>query len=531
MKKRKASVFLALLLAMAMLCSACSPSNSNTSQTPADASQDLNASADVSAGNQSDTLRIVIGAEPSNIMPLSAEAGDGQWIAWCIYDRLVDYDAETGELVPSLATSWEWIDDTHVRFFLRDDAVAYDGTTITANDVLFSVQRGLEGDATAQWSMVDGNECSVEDDYTFVLGLTEAYPSIIGKLAYVATLTVIDESSCEALGGYEAAVRNPQCTSGPYFFDEWKAGEYIRLVRNDNYWGEAGFYETLEFTWVNDSTSRTMAVASGDADFAVEIGSADLTAVESYDNCIGIMLGGGGTNVLFFNVTNEYLSNELVREAIFYAIDATACNMVGTNGTSLIADSVIASSVPYYKAPDGEYDRTVNLERARELLAEAGYADGFELFMPLVAQSQAVCEAIQASLLQIGITLRLETMEIPTYLAATDTGDYDLCFQPTFSDDIVNYVKYYDDRMELNTRGGGIVGAIEDMYSILDRCRYSTDEEDNMAAWGEFQDYIRDHYLTIPIYESSVFYCANGNYEYNNFSNGHINFATVRPAG
>lgn len=82
MKKRKASVFLALLLAMVMLCSACSPSNSNTSQTPADASQDLNASADVSAGNQSDTLRIVIGAEPSNIMPLSAEAGDGQWIAW-----------------------------------------------------------------------------------------------------------------------------------------------------------------------------------------------------------------------------------------------------------------------------------------------------------------------------------------------------------------------------------------------------------------------------------------------------------------
>ena len=50
-----------------------------------------------------------------------------------------------GSLVPSLATSWEWIDDTHVRFFLRDDAVAYDGTTITANDVLFSVQRGLEG--------------------------------------------------------------------------------------------------------------------------------------------------------------------------------------------------------------------------------------------------------------------------------------------------------------------------------------------------------------------------------------------------
>ena len=108
MKKRKATIFLALLLAMAMLCAACSPSGpSGNSQEPGTTTQEPGASENVPAENQSDTLRVVIGAEPSNIMPLSAEAGDGQWIAWCMYDRLVGYDAATGELVPALATSWK----------------------------------------------------------------------------------------------------------------------------------------------------------------------------------------------------------------------------------------------------------------------------------------------------------------------------------------------------------------------------------------------------------------------------------------
>ncbi len=220
-----------------------------------------------------------------------------------------------------------------------------------------------------------------------------------------------------------------------------------------------------------------------------------------------------------------------MRKAIASVVDVNACNMIGSGGTSRVADSIIASSSSYYKAPGSDYSQTVDVEKGKALLAEAGYPNGIQLTMPTVPMAQTVCEAIQASLLQIGIELKVEVMEIPTYLAATDSGDFDIVLQPTFSDDITNYAKYYDNRMELNARGGGIVGGYEELYPVLDRCRYSTDEADNMAAWGELQDYVRDHCLTIPLYESSVSYCANGAYEYNYFSNGHINFATVRPVG
>lgn len=544
MRTKKTLSILAMLLSLVLLLSACGqtetpaeePAVEETTAAAAEpaaeepAAETAEETAEAATGVSDETLRVVITGEPVNIMPLSAESGEGHWIDWCIYDRLVNYDSETGTLVPGLAESWEWVDDTHIRFHLRQDAVAYDGSIITADDVLFSIECGLAGDANTQWSSVVGSECSVEDEFTVVIGLSEVYPSIIGKLSYVAMLTIIDESSCEALGGYEAAIRNPKCTSGAYFFDEWKEGEYIRVVRNEDYWGEPGYYKTIEFTWIEDSTARTMAVASGDSDVAVEIGSADLLAVDTYDNCASYTVGGGGTNVIFFNTTNEYLSNAKVRQAIALAVDEDYCTMVATNGTSPIADSVIPSVSSYYKAPEADYDRSVDVEKAKELLAEAGYPNGFELYMPCVGPTSSVCEAVQANLMEIGVTVNVEICEIPVFLGATDVGNFDLVVQPTFSDDIVNYTKYFDNRLELNARGGGIVGGDEALYPVIDRCKYSTDEADNLAAWGELQDFVRENDLCVPLYETTIFYCMNGDYSYKYFSNGHINLATLRPA-
>lgn len=542
MRTKKTLAILAMLLSLVLLLSACGQTESPAeepvveetttaaAEPAAETAEETTETAEPATGVSDETLRVVITGEPVNIMPLSAESGEGHWIDWCIYDRLVNYDSETGALVPGLAESWEWVDDTHICFHLRQDAVAYDGSIITADDVLFSIECGLAGDANTQWSSVVGSECSVEDEFTVVIGLTEVYPSIVGKLSYVAMLTIIDESSCEALGGYEASIRNPKCTSGAYFFDEWKEGEYIRVVRNEDYWGEPGYYKTIEFTWIEDSTARTMAVASGDSDVAVEIGSADLLAVDTYDNCASYTVGGGGTNVIFFNTTNEYLSNAKVRQAIALAVDEDYCTMVATNGTSPIADSVIPSVSSYYKAPEADYDRSVDVEKAKELLAEAGYPNGFELYMPCVGPTSAVCEAVQANLMEVGITVNVEICEIPVFLGATDAGNFDLVVQPTFSDDIVNYTKYFDDRLELNARGGGIVGGDEALYPVIDRCKYSTDEADNLAAWGELQDFVRENDLCVPLYETTIFYCMNGDYTYKYFSNGHINLATLRPA-
>lgn len=541
MRMKQTMGLLSLLLVFVMLLSACGGGSAPAPEAPAgDApaaeapapAADAPAPAPEAPAAEDETLYVTISNEPGNIFPLSAESGDGHWIDWCIYDRLINFDSDTGELVPSLATDWEWLDDTHLQLTIRDGVKAYDGTIIDANDVMYSIERGLEGDAKAQWAAVVGDECYVVDDHTIVIGLVDVYPTIIGKLSYVAMLTVVDESSVEALGGYEAALRNPKCTTGPYFFDEWVDGQYIRIVRNDDYWGEPGYYKYIQFTWKDDSTAKAMSVGAGDSNWAVEIDSADKLAVDSgmYPGCRTYTTSGGGTNVLFFNTTNEYLSNELVREAIYYAVDRDYINQVGTDNTGKVADSIISSASPYYKSPDAQ--READVAKAKELIAQAGYAENeIKLTLPAVPPTLAVSNAIAANLIEAGIDATVEQMEIPVYLAATDRGDFDLCVQPTFSDDMLNYVKYYDNRMELNTRGGGIVGGYEDMYPILDAASGEMDMDKNIEAYGELQDYVAEHCLTVPLYETTLFYAADGEYTFKHYSNGHINFSTVRPAG
>jgi peptide/nickel transport system substrate-binding protein len=394
---------------------------------------------------------------------------------------------------------------------------------------MYSVEQGLAGDATTQWKYVDGAECSVVDDTTFILGLTETHPTMINMLANIAMLTVIDESSVEANGGYEACQRDPKCNTGAYNLVEWKNGEKITLERNENYWGEPGYYKTIEFTFVNDSAARVMSLSSGQINVAVNLTGADVLSVSDPD--VVESVATGGCYVIFMNVNNEYLSNELVREAIFYAVDVNAMNQVGTTGLNQLASSLVPTSNAYYVAPDSSYDHTVDLDKAKELLAQAGYPDGFDLYMPIMAGQQSECEVLQACLLQIGINLKLEVVELPVFLAATDTGDLDFSYQRTTPDDIINMVNYFDDRLEPMSRGGGIIGGFAEMYDMIDGCRYATDETESAAYWKEFQDYTRDNYLYIPVYEDCFFSAMDGSYTFQNDQIGYINFATMRPVG
>lgn len=476
------------------------------------------------------TLRVILSAEPGSINPLMVtSAGDCNYVAQCMFDTLVFYNSATKELEPSVATGWEWMDDTHLKMTLRDDVVAPDGSTYTANDVLFTMQCGVNGDAKNNWQYVDLDECSVEDDQTIIIGLTEIHPTFISLMSNIVYFPLVDESSVEANGGWDACGRSPLCTTGPYRFDEWADGEFIRLVRNEDYWGTPGNYDEIIYTWVEDSTSRTMAIAAGDGDFAVDIDGADYNAVDSYDNCQGYVVPGSGTFVLFMNTNNEYLSNEKVREAVCLAIDAEAMRQVGAAGLGDLADSVLPSSNAYYFGAEGGYSHDTDIEKAKELLAEAGYPDGFELNFPIPSFNQMDGEVIQACLSQIGITVKLDTMEFFNYLGVSDTGEYDLAYQSTTPADVTHVLGQFDNRLPLNMRFGGIVGGFDDLNEILDVCRYSTDEEALMQGWKDFQDYIRDHYLFVPCYTRSFFYAATGDYTMACNPDGVINFARVYP--
>ncbi len=525
---KKTVKILPLLLALLMLMSACGSGASAPAEAPAAEAEAAPETEVVTTEEESDTLRVLLSAEPSNIVPQYGLLGDGQLVATTMYDTLLSYDSDTGEISAGVATSWEFIDDYHIRLTLRDDVIAYDGTVFNAYDVLYSVKVGTSGPAAVFWKAVDFEECSVEDEFTFILGLNQPYPTMTYQLVNHQMLALIDESSVAATGSDEMSAREPKYTTGAYFFDEWKEGEYIRLVRNDDYWGEKGYYKYIEFRFNSDNASRVMALAAGEADFAMDLSSVDMQSLAGYPECKTAILPTSGTQVLYMNITNEYLSNPLVREAIYYALNAEALNMIGTGGVSRIADGPYEASNAVYSAPANPVTREVNIEKAKQLMAEAGYADGFSLRFPTINANQTMAEAIQADLGQIGIDVKIEIVEMLVAMQNNDTGNFDISIAQTFTDDPVNICNYIDDRMPLNERGGGIVGGLEESYDIIDRCRVATGDEQK-AAYAELQDFVRDNYLLIPFYDFCMVYGTNGDFDVNANMVGMLCFNTAVP--
>lgn len=550
---KKLALILAIVMVFSFVMTGCGSTNNETAvtetkvdatdETPAVAADDAGEASGEASGEAADStveaesisggkvLRVILSAEPGSINPLTVtSAGDCNYIAQCMYDTLVAYNSETGALEPSVATAWEWIDDTHLQLTLRDDVIASDGSTFTASDVYYTIQCGVNGDAQSNWQYVDIDECSVVDDQTIIIGMTEIHPTYVSLLANIMYVPLVDESAVEANGGWEACARAPLCTTGPYLFNEWVDGEYIRLVKNENYWGEEPYYDELIFSWVSDSTSRTMAIAAGDADIAVEIGSTDYNSLDSYGNCVGYVTPASGTYCLFLNTENEYLKNDLVREAIACAINAEALRQVGAAGLGDLSDSVLPASSTYYFAAGDDFTHETDVARAKELLEQAGYPNGFEMNFPIPSFNQIEGEVIQACLGEIGITVKLDVIDFFSYLTISDTGAYDLAWQATTPTDVTTVLGYFDNRMAQNLRFGGIVGGFDDLNEILDICRYSTNDTELMQGWSDFQDYIRDNHLVVPCYAKSFFYAADAEYDMLYSIDGNINIASVTPA-
>ena len=172
-----------------------------------------------------ETLTIALQSEPSTLWG----AGTGKlenedvYIASALYDTLVVLDQEAWEVKPSLATSWEWLDGTHCKFTLRDDVTMTDGTPLVADDVVYSVNTWMtQSPATDTGRFLAG--AVADDEHTVTIEYTVAAPDLLIMMAW-PQFGIVSEDEVNALGGYEAASRNPVMGSGKYRFSEWVAAK------------------------------------------------------------------------------------------------------------------------------------------------------------------------------------------------------------------------------------------------------------------------------------------------------------------
>lgn len=326
-------------------------------------------------------------------------------VARTMYEGLVAFD-ENQQIIPQLAESYEAADD-HVTytFHLRQGVKFHDGEEFNAAAFVANYERALGDETLRQYRRVSTWE-SVEtpDDYTVVITLKTPNSSFLNQFTQ---FNIISPKLIEQ--GTSVIAKSPVGT-GPYTFTERVEGDHVTLAPNADYWGGAPSVNSVTFRAVPEDGSRVAMLQTGEADYIYPMPAIQASSMDGTDNIEVITMPSNVMRYVTLNTTLPQLSDVRVRQAMNYAIDKQAYIKTVFNGYAEEVYSAYPSSVQYYSAQT-PYD--FNLEKAKELMAEAGYADGFKITIwgDNTTQEQKGMQFVQQQLAQIGIEMEVLPME------------------------------------------------------------------------------------------------------------------------
>ncbi len=356
-----------------------------------------------------------------------------------IYEGLVAFKPGTTEPEPRLAESWEVsADGLTYTFHLRSGVKFTDGTPMNADAVVYSFERQFKEDHPAYdqgpwkyWgymSMSDIVDSVVAlDDMTVQMNLQKVEAPLLNNLSMEFAVIVSPTASAK----YGDDFKNNPVGTGPYKMVSWTKGDSIVLEKNADYWGENIFLDRIIFKVIPDATARWLALQKGEVDIIDLPSPEDLDAIRADANVD--LVSGAGLNVgyLAMNTAKKPFDNKLVRQAINYAInkDDIIKGVYGDSGQA--AKNPIPPTMWGYNDDIVPYE--YNPAKARELLAKAGYPNGFSTTlwaMPVVRpynpNAKKMAEVMQEQLKAVGITAEIVSYEWGTYLDKTDNGEHDM---------------------------------------------------------------------------------------------------------
>lgn len=465
--KRMAALLTAALVGASTLLGACSSSGTDTSTAAASGGE---AAAGTEAGSaqadsgeaQKSSFTMEFNADPGSLAPNSSGI-DSNFIIRCYYyEKLFDFGYDTPEIQPILAKGYEWLDDHRMQIDLWEDIYTTDGNNITAEDVLWSMEQCANSTQFVQHTRnIDFEQTEVTDPYTIVVYFKNRNQFIFNDLSRI---DITSKASFEA--SQDGMVTTP-VGSGPYIVTQYDAGTQIVLEKNENYWKTAEDHDGLIpkqnvdqiiCRFIAEDAQKTIALESGDVDYLFECPSIAISDYQNSDEINLYSINATNCEGLYFNCTEgSVCSNQLLRQAICYAVDTNAIVSSVLGGVGGIPATQIASHIAQEYQPDKEY-YPYDPEKAKELLAQAGYAEG-ELNLRLVTDNtnnrREIAEIIQQFLSQVGINVTIETIEASTSnarITETDTWDMIMSGYACVTNSVLFY--FYNQLSENNSRGG-----------------------------------------------------------------------------
>ena len=484
---------LVLAAAMALSLAACGGNQEN------------NGSGGGTAGGYKNTLTWAQGADVTSLDPHQGKETPAVQVNTQIFDTLVTVDPETNEVVPQIAESWEQTDDQTYVFKIREGIKFHDGSDLTAEDVKFSLDRARNS-AAVSYIVNFIEEVTVDDDHTVTVKTTAPYAPTLRNLA-IPFAAIVPKAVVEA--DENAFIQNP-VGSGPYKFVEWNHGDHVTLKAFDDYYAGKPETENLIMKVIPETSQRTIALETGEVDLAYDLAVNDIPKVNSDDKLTVYEIPSLTCWYVSMNMNKKPFDNPKVREAMSMAIDRQTIIDTINAGSGQTADAIIAPAVfGYYSTGVKEYNPT----KAKELLAEAGYPNGFSTTL-WVNDNQSrieMCQAMQAMLLEVGVQCNLEVLEFGSFISRTTAGDHDLAyFGWTTSSGDADY-SYYS--LEHSTQQGAAGNrsflADPDVDKLIEDARSKTNEEERKELYKELAIKLDEINNNIPVYYSSINVGAN----------------------
>ena len=444
--------------------------------------------------NEEKIITIAEKAEIKTLDPQNTVDSASLSVIQMINQRLFKID-NNGNIIPEIAEEATKVNEKTTLIKIKKDLFFSNGEPVTVDDVLFSLNRAKESPRMTQdFYMIESFE---KDDSTIKVNTFYEAGNLLHKLASmgasIMSKKALEENETNIVG------------SGMFKLKEWVAGDRLVLERNTYFKDANSNIKEIVIKFIPEANSRMIMLETGEVDIAESLLPLDFQKISKEDDkFVSVEMQSSSNMFIGFDLRDKHLADKRVRQAIAYAINNQDIVDSIYNGSATVATSPIPKITTGHNENSNPY--TQNIEKAKQLLAEAGYADGFNIVLNVNEDNQRVDTAvvIQDNLKAIGINVEIKTYQWASYVAfvenpAQEKGMFLMAWNITNDDpDELLYPLYHSSQIDAHTNV--VFYKNEEFDNLISKARETTDKEKRIELYKKAQDIIQEelpHYAIL----------------------------------
>ncbi|WP_438316252.1 glutathione ABC transporter substrate-binding protein [Sporosarcina sp. FA9] len=506
-RKHNFKWLLVLVLAMAMILAACAggsdSKDKDTSKEPDKEkdkdTEEVDEEEDATEDDGGGDLVIAVLSDASSLDPAGSNDVPSSVVQANIFETLVNRD-DDNNIIEGLAESWEAIDDTTYEFKLRQNVKFHDGEPFTADAVKANLDRIRDPEVASPryflFEMI--TDVAVVDDHTVRITTEYPFAPLLAHLSHngggMVSPKSIEADYAAITGEVKAGsvITEEPVGTGYFKFDKWTPGSEIKLVKNDEYWGDKVHVDSVTFKVIPESATRNADLERGFVHIADPVQPVEVDGINNSEHASVNQKASSSLSYIGFNTEKKPFDDPKVRLAISMMVNKEEIIEGVYDGFGIPAKGPLAPGI--FGFNDDAKPTEYNVEEAKKLLAEAGLADGFKTKLWTNDNPQRMDTAIilQDSLKQLNIEVEIEVMEFGAYLEKTAEGEHDMFIlgwsNPTGDADYGMYALFHSSQK--GNPGNRSFYENPEVDKLLEQGRRESNPDERLKLYNKIQEYL-----------------------------------------